>query len=328
MQAMDDDVADDKSLLIVLVETNPRYWESDRGKGEGTAAALGLSHVLRATTIFLNSFFALNQQNRAVVIAVHDDGCHYLYASPLGGAIDDESEEAEDARWTNKVGGLDPLQTEAGPSILTRLGELNAAKSGTSGRGKKRGNPSESASDAAVSSPFAGALSLALCYCNRAQALESAAGLRVRPRVLCLQGSQDNPTDYISMMNTIFGAQRQSIPIDAFALGEHDSPFLQQAAHITRGAYVKPARGDGLLQYLLSTAGLDLRSRKFLKLPAARGVDFRASCFCHKRPVSVGFVCSVCLSIFCERRGACDTCGADFSDAAVDASPTVAPTAA
>ena len=36
MQAMDDDVADDKSLLIVLVETNPRYWESDRGKGEGT----------------------------------------------------------------------------------------------------------------------------------------------------------------------------------------------------------------------------------------------------------------------------------------------------
>ena len=81
MQAMDEDVADDKSLLIVLVETNPRYWESDRGKGEGTAAALGLSHVLRATTIFLNSFFALNQQNRAVVIAVHDDGC-LLYTSP------------------------------------------------------------------------------------------------------------------------------------------------------------------------------------------------------------------------------------------------------
>ena len=36
------------------------------------------------------------------MIAVHDDGCHYLYASPLGGAIDDENEEAEDARWTNK----------------------------------------------------------------------------------------------------------------------------------------------------------------------------------------------------------------------------------
>ena len=46
MQAMDDDVADDKSLLIVLVETNPRYWESDRGKGEGTAAALMMDVII------------------------------------------------------------------------------------------------------------------------------------------------------------------------------------------------------------------------------------------------------------------------------------------
>ena len=81
----DDDVVDDKSLLILLIETNPKYWASSDGKGSGTSAALGLTHVLRATTIFLNSFFALNQQNRVAVIAVHDDGCHYLYTSPLAG---------------------------------------------------------------------------------------------------------------------------------------------------------------------------------------------------------------------------------------------------
>ena len=324
MAGREDDVADDKSLLVVLVETNPRYWAASEGKGDGTAAANGLASVLKATTVFLNSFFALNQQNRAAVIAVHDDGCHYLYTSPLGGAIDDEAEDAEDARWTNKVGGLDPLQTEAGPTMLTRLGELNAGDASASATGKKRTKTATPSSRAAMSSPFAGALSLALCYCNRAQTLETAAGLRVRPRILCLQASQDNPTDYISMMNAIFSAQRQSIPIDAFALGEHDSPFLQQAAHITRGAYVKPTRGAGLLQYLLSTAALDMRSRSHLKLPAARGVDFRASCFCHKRPVSVGFVCSVCLSIFCERRSSCDTCGADF---AADAQVTSVPSA-
>jgi len=323
MAARDDDASDDKSLLVVLVETNPRYWAAKEGKGDGTAAASGLSSVLEATTVFLNSFFALNQQNRAAVIAVHDDGCHYLYTSPLGAVIDDDDEDAEDARWTNKVGGLDPLQTEAGPTMLTRLSELNDEGGSTSTTGKKRSNP-ETSSRAALSSPFAGALSLALCYCNRAQTLETTAGLRVRPRILCLQASQDNPTDYISMMNAIFSAQRQSIPIDAFALGEHDSPFLQQAAHITRGAYVKPTKGDGLLQYLLSTAAMDMRSRAHLKLPAARGVDFRASCFCHKRPVSVGYVCSVCLSIFCERRSACDTCGADF---AADVQGTSVPSA-
>ena len=51
MQAMDEDVADDKSLLIVLVETNPRYWESDRGKGEARVA-LGLSHVCERRLYF------------------------------------------------------------------------------------------------------------------------------------------------------------------------------------------------------------------------------------------------------------------------------------
>lgn len=308
----DDDVVDDKSLLILLIETNPKYWASSDGKGSGTSAALGLTHVLRATTIFLNSFFALNQQNRVAVIAVHDDGCHYLYTSPLVGEMNEEDEDAdEDARWTNKVGGLDPLQIEAGPTMLARLGEL----AGDDGSKKRKGKGSVGDEDdaAIIASPFAGALSLALCYSNRVQSLEATSGLRVKPRILCLQGSQDRPTDYISMMNAIFSAQRQSIPIDTCVLGDYDSPFMQQAAHITKGAYVKPVKGEGLLQYLLSTASVDLHSRKFLKLPATRGVDFRASCFCHKRPIASGFVCSVCLSIFCETRDACDTCGADFT---------------
>ena len=54
-------------------------------------------------------------------------------------------------------------------------------------------------------------------------------------------------------------------------------------------------------------------SRQFLRLPKPSSVDFRASCFCHKQPIDVGYVCSVCLSIFCEQLPACITCGADFS---------------
>jgi transcription initiation factor TFIIH subunit 3 len=40
-------------------------------------------------------------------------------------------------------------------------------------------------------------------------------------------------------------------------------------------------------------------------------VDFRAACFCHRNVVDTGFVCSVCLSIFCEvpDDGECLTCG-------------------
>lgn len=30
--------------------------------------------------------------------------------------------------------------------------------------------------------------------------------------------------------------------------------------------------------------------------PTSEGVDFRAACFCHRKVVDVGFVCSICLS--------------------------------
>ena len=60
----------------------------------------------------------------------------------------------------------------------------------------------------------------------------------------------------------------------------------------------------------------DAFSRQFLRRPAASSVDLRASCFCHKRIIDFGFVCSVCLSIFCEKLGACTTCGTEFPAAA------------
>ena len=40
----------------------------------------------------------------------------------------------------------------------------------------------------------------------------------------------------------------------------------------------------------------DMSGRGKLMLPSAVLVDYRASCFCHRRLVDVGHVCSVCLS--------------------------------
>ena len=39
-------------------------------------------------------------------------------------------------------------------------------------------------------------------------------------------------------------------------------------------------------------------------------VDFRASCFCHRRPVEFAFMCSVCLALTCDLPElSCSTCG-------------------
>ncbi|KAK4043540.1 transcription factor Tfb4-domain-containing protein [Parachaetomium inaequale] len=57
--------------------------------------------------------------------------------------------------------------------------------------------------------------------------------------------------------------------------------------------------------------GLGASVAELLVTPSADAVDFRAACFCHRNVVDTGFVCSICLSIFCEvpPGGECLTCG-------------------
>ncbi|KAK3315104.1 transcription factor Tfb4-domain-containing protein [Apodospora peruviana] len=54
-----------------------------------------------------------------------------------------------------------------------------------------------------------------------------------------------------------------------------------------------------------------VRAVNLLVTPSADVVDFRAACFCHRNVVDTGYVCSICLSIFCEvpEGGECLTCG-------------------
>ena len=45
--------------------------------------------------------------------------------------------------------------------------------------------------------------------------------------------------------------QRHGVVIETCMVGNNDSAFLQQAAHITEGLYLRPQRTSALLQYLL-----------------------------------------------------------------------------
>lgn len=114
-------------------------------------------------------------------------------------------------------------------------------------------------------------------------------------RILVLSVSGDLASQYIPVMNAIFAAQRQRIPIDILKLAG-DTVFLQQACDATGGIYLKPLAPEGLLQYLMMAFLPDETARKHLVLPSAGEVDFRAACFCHRRVVDIGYVCSVCLS--------------------------------
>jgi hypothetical protein len=56
----------------------------------------------------------------------------------------------------------------------------------------------------------------------------------------------------------------------------------------------------------------DEETRKMLVYPTKSEVDFRAACFCHHKLIDVGYVCSVCLSVFCSFTPICTTCNANF----------------
>ncbi|KAH0664341.1 hypothetical protein KY290_028916 [Solanum tuberosum] len=264
--------ADDVSLLMVLVDTNPYFWSSM--KNTAFTFPKFISHVLA----FLNSILLLNQMNQVVVIATGYNSCDYVFDSSTS-----SMQRAE--------------------CLLEKLEDFVD---------KDESLSQEDSVDGVGFSLLSGSLSMALCYIQR---VFRSGPLHPQPRILCLHGSPDGPGQYVAVMNSIFSAQRSMVPIDSCVIGSQHSAFLQQASYITGGVYLKPQVSDGLFQYLSTVFATDLHSRSFLQLPRPVGVDFRASCFCHKNTIDMGFICSVCLSIFCKHHKKCSTCGSNFGEA-------------
>ncbi|KAH9002044.1 TFIIH subunit Tfb4/p34 [Lactarius hatsudake] len=127
-------------------------------------------------------------------------------------------------------------------------------------------------------------------------------------RILILSVSPDLSASYIPVMNSIFSAQKLKVTIDVCKVYGEETVFLQQAAHLTGGSYIYLERRDAFLQYLTMSFLPPPSIRHIIAVPRQDKVDFRAACFCHKNIVDIGFVCSVCLSIFCSPVPVCSTC--------------------
>ena len=154
------------------------------------------------------------------------------------------------------------------------------------------------------------AIGLALCYINQIQRKFTFAD-QVNYRLLVIKGSDDSSNQYMNFMNMIFSAEKLNVLIDSCSLVE-DSSLLQQASNLTNGFYFKVAKLNGLLNYLLWLFLPENETRKKLVYPPKTQVDFRAACFCHRKLIDVGYVCSVCLSVFCSFTPICSTCNCNF----------------
>ncbi|KAJ5697709.1 hypothetical protein N7488_011393 [Penicillium malachiteum] len=304
------------SLLTIVLDTNPHAWKALEG-------SLSFSKAVANLLVFINAHLACNYANEVAVVASHTEKAAWLY--PVSGQKSESPDQDGDLSMTSPNGASKTQTNKYRPfrlveeQVTRNLKELLKSTSGNDVQ-------------ANTSTMLAGALTLALSNINRRTIawaeehggpdLDDGSGegsgkrsgpassnrygtendderLQSRILIVSVSGSTDSAHQYIPVMNSIFACQRLHIPIDVCKLSG-DAVFLQQACDATKGVYMALSEPCGFLQYLMMAFLPDQRSRRHLVLPTRVDVDFRAACFCHRRVVDIGYVCSICLSIFCD----------------------------
>lgn len=294
--------------LVVILDLDAYAWQHvSSATGDMTqradAAFETLQRVISAVLVFLNAYTAMQHGNGLVVYGAATGTARLLYSSlQVRNSSDASSHDTHASaclpfkRMNDAVfHGMRAMLEDAPDGVCGSVGIVRA-------------------------------LALALCHINRiATAMSEHATERrgagttsFQHRILVLSATPDVSAQYVPMMNCIFSAQKQGIQMDVCKLLGDETVFLRQACHLTGGHYYHVPHLDGLLQVLMTTFLPSRSIQASLMFPALDDVDFRAACFCHRRNVDIGYVCSVCLSIFCEPRETCLICHASFLPATLD----------
>jgi len=276
---MEGEIDERNQLLVAVVDVNPNQLLFARSPGS-------FSRIMNSVLTFMNSHLMLHASNRVALIAAHSSGCSYLYP--------DQTQQKELFRQQD---GQYEVFYQLETTVKRKLkAVLDRDMSGVTGAG---------------SEPLlSGGLAMALAYINRVKA-DLGPAQKLHPRLFVLSSSGDSAAQYINYMNVFFTAQKLNIRLDCCMVGQ-DSGLLQQGCDITGGVYLKVECIERLLQYLIWMFLPAPPLRKMLGAPPTVKVDYRAACFCHRQLVDVGYVCSVCLSIFCKFNPVCTTCHSVF----------------
>lgn len=264
------------NFLVIVLDTNP----SQRIVRQNSQH---LTQCVDAIVAFGNAHLMQRSQNKLAVLSCHHHATDFLYPMP-GKQLD-----------VRQIDGQYEAFSLVEKTIKQRLGQIisTAPKILTT-----------------CESLLAGSMSMALCYISRVQR-NAPPGVKMHARILTVTGSNECAAQYMTYMNVFFTAQKMGVVIDVCALDKSLS-LLQQGCDITGGQYLRLTQLDGLLQYLLWVFLPDPQTRHKLVLPPPTKVDYRAACFCHRELIEIGYVCSVCLSIFCKFSPICTTCHTVF----------------
>ncbi|KAF7989689.1 hypothetical protein HCN44_008363 [Aphidius gifuensis] len=269
----------EKSLLIVVLDVNP---DQRIVKQEPKI----LTQCVDSVIVFSNAHLMQSSCNELAVMACHSQGAKFLYPNA--------DKTIQIRQFDGQFEKLTLVEKTVRQGLQDVINEII--------------NKPNINSESLIS----GALSMALCYIARLKR-EQSSEEKLHSRILIVTGSCDSATQYMNYMNIFFTAQKMHVIIDVCSM-DQELTLLKQACDITGGNYLKIPKQDGLLQYLLWVYLPDPIIRTKLVLPPPVKVDYRAACFCHHELIEIGYVCSVCLSIFCKFSPICTTCHTLFKN--------------
>ncbi|GIY75443.1 general transcription factor IIH subunit 3 [Caerostris darwini] len=269
---------DNGSLVVAVMDLNP----SPQMIKDGECI---IPKCLDALIAFCSSHMMLSPLNKLAIVGCHTKQSAFLYPVP-------SSSELDDLRPSD---GQYELLSNIKNSVQDNVKKLVL-----------QDNQNEIYTESLV----AGAMTMALCYVHRLRK-QRVGDKKIPARILVISASGDSASQYMNFMNVFFTSQKEGVIIDACVI-EKDSGLLQQGCDITGGMYLKIQNVAALLQYLLWIFLPTVETRKQMILPTRVHVDYRAACFCHRNLIEIGYVCSVCLSIFCTFSPICSTCQTAF----------------
>jgi len=176
---------DDASFLSVIIDTNPFTWH----RAQQQLPPMLFQSFIDAVLVFCNAFLACKHGNRIAVIASQPKRCDFLFP---------RHRQSDDNMDIDSV-----IQRPA--NVYYQFWHVDQAVVGSL-KDMVSTDIDVEQSRQESASQITGAIGLALTYMNKI--VKQSETTRLQPRILVLSASTDEASQYISIMNSIFAAQK------------------------------------------------------------------------------------------------------------------------
>ena len=223
-------LSDELDMLVILLDVNPYTWGKRQldMNSAGSSKLISFSQFVHQLLVFINTYLTTQRNKKIAVIASSENNkSQFLYPRRSKSRKDKHSNQVQiHTKSTDSASMLNMMGFSSGDDVedffLHDISFENVEKAVLSGLIQLTEDHNEAldqmvdedgnetvnhAISNAQGFSLCGALSMALCFINRLEK-EKPVGMTLNSRILTFQVSPDISSQYISVMNAIFSAEK------------------------------------------------------------------------------------------------------------------------